>query len=60
MSENERIVLEAAYVDEGRKTLTCVAAVYLSQTYNISLKEIGRTCDEYGIKITDCRLGCFK
>lgn len=60
MSETERIIVDAAYVTEGKKTLACAVAVYLSQEYDISLKEIGQTCDLHGIKITDCRLGCFK
>lgn len=60
MSEKEKIVVDAAFMVDDRKTMPCTVAIYLSQEYNISLKEIGETCDNYGIKITDCRLGCFK
>jgi hypothetical protein len=60
MSEKEKVVVDAAFMREDKKTLPCAVAVFLSQEYDISLKEIGETCNNHGIKITDCRLGCFK
>lgn len=60
IGNKEKIILDAAFEKEGKKTLACAVAVYLSQEYDISLKEIGQTCNVHGIKITDCRLGCFK
>jgi hypothetical protein len=47
-------------VREDKKTLACTEAIKLSQEHDISLKEIGDTCNEHGIKIVACQLGCFK
>jgi hypothetical protein len=60
MSENETLVLNTSVLREDKKTLTCVQAVKLSQEHDISLKEIGETCNRHGIKIISCQLGCFK
>ena len=60
MSENEKLVLNAAVLREGKKTLACAQALQLSQEHKISLQEIGETCNRHGIKIISCELGCFK
>ena len=60
MSENEKLVINAAVLREGRKILSCSEASKLSQEHGISLKEIGEACNEHGIKIIECELGCFK
>jgi hypothetical protein len=60
MSENQKLVLDAAVSREGRETLTCLEASALSREHGISLKKIGETCNEHGIKIIECQLGCFK
>ncbi|MGD0229724.1 MAG: hypothetical protein ABSC19_05100 [Syntrophorhabdales bacterium] len=60
MNENDNLVLNAAVLREGKKTLACAQAHKLSQEHDISLKEIGEACNRYGIKIIECQLGCFK
>ncbi|HEY3276948.1 MAG TPA: hypothetical protein VGJ94_10035 [Syntrophorhabdaceae bacterium] len=60
MNENEKLVFDAAAMIEGKKKLTCADACKLSTEHNISLKEIGEICNQQGIKITSCELGCFK
>lgn len=60
MSENEKLVQDTAVMREGKKTLSCAQAVKLSREHDISLKEIGETCNNLGIKIIECQLGCFK
>lgn len=60
MNENEKLIINATVLRGDRKTLTCAQASTLSQEYNISLKEIGEACNQLGIKIIDCELGCFK
>lgn len=37
MSEKEKIVVDAAFMVDDRKTMPCTVAIYLSQEYNISL-----------------------
>jgi hypothetical protein len=60
MSENEKMILNAAALRDGKKTLSCAQALKLSQEIKISLQEIGETCNRHGIKIISCELGCFK
>ena len=60
VTEKEKYIIETAVLIDGRKRLTCEQACTLSKDHNLSLKEIGDACNEYGIKIIDCQLGCFK
>jgi hypothetical protein len=60
MSENEKLILNAAQAREEKKILACTEAIKLSREHDISLKEIGDTCNRLGIKIVECQLGCFK
>lgn len=60
MSENEKLIMDATVLRDDRRTLVCTEAVRLSQAHDISLKEIGETCNRLGIKIRECQLGCFK
>ena len=60
MGENEKLIINEALLREGKKTLACAQAFKLSQEHNVSLKEIGEVCNQHGIKIIDCQLGCFK
>lgn len=60
MSENEKLVHNSAVMREDKRILACAQAVRLSKEHDISLKEIGDTCNRLGIKIIECQLGCFK
>jgi hypothetical protein len=50
----ERLEKEA---DGG--ALPCALACRIAEELGVSEKEVGRAADEAGIKITECRLGCF-
>ncbi len=39
--------------------LTCERAHGLAKELNVTLREIGALCNELGIKIAACQLGCF-
>lgn len=60
MNENEKLIDAATVFTDGKKRLSCARAVELSKKHNISLKEIGETCNRLGIKIMACQLGCFE
>ena len=60
MSEKEKLIMDATVLRDDKKVLVCAKAVRLSQEHDISLKEIGETCNRLGIKIRECQLGCFK
>ncbi|MBF0430732.1 MAG: hypothetical protein HQK83_05605 [Fibrobacteria bacterium] len=58
--ERQRIVNDASTIKDGKKRLSCTKAFKLNKTFRITLREIGNTCNELGIKISRCQLGCFK
>jgi hypothetical protein len=61
--ENRETLLEAvkaAAVDrDGRTILACTQAFKIAETFSVSTHEIGELCNEAGIKIAHCQLGCF-
>jgi len=63
MSDNKELtatVIEAAKDVDGKKKLTCQRALQLAEKFNVSKESIGQLCNENGIKITNCQLGCFE
>ncbi len=48
--------IRAATVDNR---LTCERAHELSQELQVELAEIGAICNQLGIRISQCQLGCF-
>ena len=50
----ERILFEA----ETQK-LPCKQAFAIASEVDCSLSEVGNTCNELGVKIVGCQLGCF-
>jgi len=53
--ELKRKLEEAA--KDGR--ISCTSARRLAEDLGVSVREIGRLCDELKIKIHSCELGCF-
>lgn len=60
MTDKEKIITDAAVFRDGKKRLTCEEAQKISKEHDIPLNEIGNICNEQGIKIIECQLGCFK
>lgn len=56
MTEEQKQAIRDAAVD-GK--LPCAKAFKLSAELDLSLREIGRFCNEEGIRIKNCQLGCF-
>jgi alanyl-tRNA synthetase len=56
----QTLVVESAVEVNGRKTIPCARAFELHRQHGIPLREIGRICDEKGIRICACQLGCFR
>jgi len=48
--------IKGAVVD-GR--LPCARAFELAKELDVPVSRIGKACDEMGVKITNCQLGCF-
>jgi len=43
----------------GRKKLSCHRAHVLAEDLAVPLADIGRVCNDEGIRIINCELGCF-
>ncbi len=41
------------------KRLQCTEAFKIANDLEVSLAEVGKSCNELGIKIIGCQLGCF-
>ena len=54
----EILISESENLD-GKKILFCEKAHEISKVNNVSLSEIGTLCNEKGIRIKKCQLGCF-
>ncbi len=54
-----RAVLEAAAEHDGKRVLSCARAFEIHRQHQIALRDIGKICNENGIKIRQCQLGCF-
>ena len=53
-SLQERIESEAT-----DNKLPCGKAFMIADELNVSKPEVGDTCNEMGVKIVNCQLGCF-
>jgi len=49
--------LKAQAGDE--KLLACTDAFKIARDLDIPLAEVGSTCNELGIRVMQCQLGCF-
>lgn len=45
---------------DGTPTLRCADAFALAREFSLGVHSIGDLCNEEGIKIVDCQLGCFR
>jgi hypothetical protein len=41
------------------KRLPCAEAFKIARDLDVPTHDVGRTCDELGIKVVGCQLGCF-
>lgn len=53
-------VKAAAEMREGRLVLSCAEAFKLAEKFSVDIMEIGQCCNQAGIKIVQCQLGCFR
>ena len=49
--------LKAQAGDEKR--IACEDAFKIARDLDVTLADVGRTCNELGIKLMQCQLGCF-
>jgi hypothetical protein len=57
--KTEELILAKAKAKDDKKYLNCAEALGIANTMNIAPKEVGNICNELGIKIKNCQLGCF-
>lgn len=59
-SGNTPRLIEALKAEAGDdKRLACADGFRIARDLEVPFTEIGRTCNELGIKIMQCQLGCF-
>jgi len=46
-------------IKNDKKKLACSDASRIAEELKISVPEVGKLCNENGIKIMSCQLGCF-
>ncbi len=56
--DREKIIEEIRLASSNGR-LPCEKAHEMARVLNITLREIGTVCNEMGIKIAACQLGCF-
>lgn len=59
MTTSADALREAIRKASSNNRLSCEKAHALARERNVTLREIGVICNELGIKITACQLGCF-
>lgn len=52
-------IREKAVLAGGREKLSCAAAFAIADTHGVGRREIGNICNDLGILIGACQLGCF-
>lgn len=45
---------------DGTSVLRCEDAFELARAADVSVADVGALCNEQGIKIAHCQLGCFR
>lgn len=56
---SEEILNEVKKTASDGGKISCPKARRLAKELGVSPKLVGKACDELGIKIKDCELGCF-
>jgi hypothetical protein len=41
------------------KRIACTDAFKIARDLDVPIADVGRTCNELGIKVMQCQLGCF-
>lgn len=59
-SDLEQSLLDAVSAAAGdEKRLACARAFALADEFGVQPARVGRACNELGVKIVGCQLGCF-
>ena len=53
------IIISESEIQADKKILFCEKAHQISKVNNVALSEIGTLCNEKGVRIKKCQLGCF-
>ena len=59
-SERERRVIEAVRQAAVDGRIGCARGLDLARRLGVDPARIGRACDQLGVKIASCQLGCFR
>ncbi|MBM4370287.1 MAG: hypothetical protein FJ098_01450 [Deltaproteobacteria bacterium] len=54
------IIVAESYEKDGKRRLDCTKAFKIAVKHPVTLRDVGRICNEHEIRIAKCQLGCFK
>ena len=54
------LIHEKLYEENGSVKITCAHALEIAHKIKTTPTYIGKLCNDLGIKISSCQLGCFK
>lgn len=57
--KTEELILAKTKVKDNKKVINCEDTMGIAETLNIAPIEVGKLCNELGIKIINCQMGCF-
>jgi hypothetical protein len=57
--KTSELILAKTKTKDDKKYISCAEALGIADTMNIAPIEVGKLCNELGIKIQNCQLGCF-
>ena len=57
--KTEELILAKAKDKDNKKYINCAEALGIANTMKIAPIEVGKICNELGVKIKNCQLGCF-
>ena len=58
-NELYQAVLEKAHKEGDSLRLQCAAAFSIASKRGVNIADVGQACNDQGIKIAKCQLGCF-
>lgn len=54
-----KCIYDKCSVEDGKYYLKCTVAFQIANELKINVSEVGKMCNEKGIKIKSCQIGCF-
>jgi len=54
------VIQTETYEEDGKTKLACPKAFKIAKQNPVTIRDVGRVCDENEIRLAKCQLGCFE